>query len=128
MHIKKGLLETLFQVTNGTGSVLTLSEARVRDRFMKSVLAETQSFEAERKAIYERFCDKNAEGEPDVTNDQYKFASTVLKEMNTELTTLYDEEVSIDVHEGIKAILEKTEYKPKVGESEKIDELFTKFN
>ena len=125
MQLEKRYLDSLFHTVNGTEGQLTLPEARIRDRFMKVVIAETQAFEAERKTIYEKFCDKTEEGAPDINDNQYHFKKEIVDELNAELEVLLKEEVAIDVPEGVKEIVEKSAYKPRVGESESIDHILS---
>ena len=71
MKLPKKYLESLYLTVKGTEGQLTLAEARVRDRFIKPVTEALQTFEAERKDIYEKFCNKTEDGKPDTTDNKY---------------------------------------------------------
>lgn len=121
MQIPKRYLETFYQTLKGTEGVLGLADSRVRDAFMKPLTEATQTFEAERKAIYERFCTKNEDGTPDTQDGNYHFEPTDLADVNAELQTLLGEEVELTPPTKLKELLEQSTYKPKVGEAEQID-------
>lgn len=123
IQVPKSHLEAFFLAIKGTEGVLSLPEARIRDPFFKQLTEVTAQFEQERKAVYEKYCNKDAEGAPETIDDQYKFENDVLELLNGELEILYAEEVALEVPEQLKNILEKTEYKPKAGEAEIIDEI-----
>lgn len=125
MTLEKRYLETLFLLTQGTEGQLTLKEARTRDAFMRPVREVTQTFEADRRVIYEKFCDRNEDGTPDTSNDKYKFKNAIVAELNDEISILASETVAIDTPEGIKEILEKSDYKPRIDETEHIDHILS---
>lgn len=120
---KKSQLEVFFLTLKGTEGVLSLADSRIRDSFLKPLTEATQTFEQDRKVIYERFCTKDSNGDSDLSDNQYKFPKDILEEMNKELEILCDEEVALEAPEGLKEIMEKTEYKPKTGEVEIIDQI-----
>ena len=123
--LTKNKLEVLFLAIRGTEGVLSLAESRIRDAFMKPLTEATKTFEEDRKVIYEKFCTKDEEGNPDLTDNNYHFQKEVLEGLHKEIETLYAEEVELPVasKESLKLILERTEYKPKTGEVEIIDEI-----
>ena len=121
MKVKKQYLEILFSTLKGTENLLSIAESRKRDAFLKELAPKLDNFYKERSFIYETFCDKKEDGTPDIRDDQYRFDPAKLKEINSELETLGNEEVSFDLL--INGILEKSEYKPKLGEVEIIDKL-----
>lgn len=128
MDIKKGQLQTLYSVTRGTEGVLSLKEARTRDLFFKEVGEHTKVYEGDMQKIYEKFCKKNEDGNPDLSDGKYHFEKDVVIDVNKELEELFVEDVKIKIdfpitREQVKEILEKTEYKPKAGETETIDAL-----
>lgn len=128
MNIQKGKLEVLLNFTKGTTGLLTLAESRIRDTFAKGVADKTQEYLNEREEIYKHFCIKKEDGTPDLKDgNKYQFNPADLDAINAELKTLADEEVEITKPDGIKEILEKSEYKPQMGEAEIIDELVTLF-
>lgn len=126
MLLAKSRLETLHRVLCGTEEALSLPDARIRDRFSKMFTELLKTFEEDRKKIYEKFCDKLEDGTPDTSNNEYKFNQDVLEELNAELATLGAEEVEFTVPEKLKEILEKSNYFPKLGETEIIDEILAK--
>lgn len=119
MNVKKQHLETLYLVVKGTENILNLSESRKRDAFMKRLTEALETFYKERKVVYEKLCDKNEDGTPSIIENRYTFQNA--EEVNKELTTLLEETVELPPFEV--SILEKTEYKPKIGEAEIIDEI-----
>lgn len=121
MKVKKQYLEILFSTLKGTENSLSIAESRKRDAFLKELAPKLDNFYKERSFIYETFCDKKEDGTPDIRDDQYRFDPAKLEEINSELETLGNEEVSIDL--PINGILEKSEYRPKLGEVEIIDKL-----
>lgn len=121
MQTKKSNLEIFFLLTKGTEGVLGLAESRIRDKFMKTLTEVTKQFEEDRKVVYEKFCAKNEDGTPKIDNNNYHFAPDVIEDTNKELNVLLDETVTLEIPEGLKGFLERSEYKPKVGESEQID-------
>lgn len=125
MLLTKGELEVFYKALKGTEGVLSLRDARIRDAFMKALTEATSTFEGERKAIYEAYCNKLEDGTPDTTANQYTFAPEVLPKLNEELGILVKESVNLTPPEGLAGILEQTEYKPQVGEVELIDKLLT---
>lgn len=127
MTLKKLYLETLFNFTKGTEGILSLSDSRVRDNFMKPLGETLQTFVNDREVIYKNFCLKKEDGEPDLLEgNSYQFPPEKVEEINRELKVLGDEEVEVSTPDKLKEILEKSEYKPKIGESEIIDEILTK--
>jgi len=131
MKAKKLHLEILFNLTKGTFGVLGLAEARIRDSFIKPLQAKYQEYLAQREEIFKTFCIKDEQGNPALVNgNQYEFPNEKLEELNKELVILADEEVEVyttDNPKQVKAILEKSEYKPtKIDEPQVIDELLSK--
>jgi len=126
MQIKKSSLEILSSVLTGTEGVLTLADARIRDSFAKKLKEHVDTFVADREKIYVKFCLKDKKDKPDLLNGtQFQFKAEVLKDMNPELDILLAEEVKLECPnpKKIKEFIEKTEYMPKIGEAEVIDEL-----
>lgn len=124
MQIKKSQLETLILLTKGTEGVLGLPEARIRDAFLKPIWEVYGTFEKDKQAIYTTFCIKDEHGKPVlVGGDKYEFPPEKVEEINNELDTLFNEEVTVESNPLIKALLEKSQYKPKVGQAEIIDEI-----
>lgn len=127
MTIKKSYLETLFLFTKGTENVLNLADSRLRDTFIKPLFEITKVYIEDRNKIYLEYCLKNEDGSPELLDgDKYQFPNEKLEEINKELEILGNEEVEVGTHEKLKEILEKSEYKPKVGEAEIIDEILAK--
>ncbi len=130
MKLKKSNLEALFNLTKGTDGVLTLPEARIRDQFIKQLEDLTNNFYQDREKIYRAYCVNLEDGTPDLKNgNQFQFTLENLPKQESEVKILNDEEVEITVPEpnpifpGLKSILEKSTYLPKVGEAEKIDQI-----
>lgn len=126
LKLQKKCLVPFFLALRETDGVLSLKDARIRDGFLKTLKEMTATFEVDRKAIYEHYCVKKEGGVPDIVNDAYTFKPEVQEELIKELTMLLEEEVELPDTKGLKEILEKTEYKPKTGEAELIDEVLAK--
>lgn len=126
MKLEKKYLEVLYKTIKGTEGVLTLAEGRIRDAFMKDVTEATTQFENDRRVIYEKFCTKTEDDKPDVSDGKYHFKPSDVKDIQSELDVLYAEEVELPDNERIKEIIERTQYKPEIGEAEKIDHIISK--
>jgi len=122
MTTKKKNLELIFNVLRETK--LSLADSRIRDAFMKQFGEALDDFVKERENVYIKFCDKDEDGNPKVLENKYTFQKSVLEEMSNELEILLNEEVAIaaDNTEKIKEFIESTQYNPKPGEVELIDE------
>lgn len=132
MKIKKGDLTLFYQtLAEGRSNVekdyISLSDARVRDNLAtKIVFPILQEYEEHRKKIYETFCIKDKDGNPDMQNGiNYQFTLKDGKKVTEEKEILDEEEVEIKVENPAKILifLENTKYQPKIGEALKIDEL-----
>lgn len=136
MKVYKKQLELFFNVLKGTEGELSLKESRIRDSFIKPLAEKTDEFIKDRVKIYETFAIKNEDGSVDflVGEDEkgnktqsFQFPPDKLEEINKELVVLTDEEVEFSIPDGLKDIMEKTTYSPKLGEVEVIDEILAKF-
>ena len=128
MKVKKQHLEIFFLTLRGTDGVLSLADARIRDAFMKPLGEAVDTMVADRTKIYEKFCDKDEDGKPDTAEGMYHFSPDIRAEADAELKTLMNEEADVEIKWGvtpakIKEIMEKSDYKPKYGEAEVIDEI-----
>ncbi len=123
MKVKKQYLEVLFLALRDT--TLSLSQARVRDLALRKVQPELDAFYNDRRKIYETFAKKDADGNPDIKQNLFTFEKEEAEKMGPELEALNAEEVELDIKfpDVVKTIVENTEYKPKTGESELIDEV-----
>lgn len=119
--MKKSNLEVLFNVLKGTEGVLNLAESRRRDVYLKPVLTALETFYKDRNTIFEKFCTKKEDGTPDIHEEKYSFPPESLDELNKEIEVLLNE--TVEIPGDVKDLLEKSEYKPKIGEAEQIDEL-----
>ncbi len=127
MKIQKKYLEVLYKTIKGTEGVLTLAEGRIRDNFMKPLFDATEQFENDRKKIFEQYCVKEEDGTPKIIDSNYHFSKDEAEIVNKEVTTLIEEDVELPEEPRIKEIIERTQYKPLMGESEMIDTIITKF-
>jgi len=118
--MQKKYLITFYLALKGTEGVLSLQESRIRDKFLKWLTEETSTFELNRNEIFKTY-GKLKEGEDNV----YEFSPENAPKVNKELETLMAETVSLPETAGIKEILEQTQYKPKSGEAELIDEIIS---
>jgi len=133
MILKKGLLTVFYKTISG-GKPVKFSIARVRDVLIRKVFDELHAYETDRKAIYEEFCNKDAEGKPIIENGSYSFlkekkedTEKTIESVQKELDILNNEEVEIPVANQpiIKDCIENTEYKPEAGEVELIEILIS---
>lgn len=115
MQLEKKYLLTFFLALKETDSQLSLKEARIRDSFMKPLLEAAQTYEKDRNNIYKTY------GE--LKEDKYHFKPEDVEKVNSEIEELNNETVELPATPSLKEILEKTEYKPKIGESEQIDHI-----
>lgn len=122
MKIKKSSLETLLNYTKGTEGVLNLTDSRIRDNFIRPLTETTQMYFDDREKIYKTFCLKNEDETPNLlAGNKYQFPKEVLEDLNKELEILGNEEADINFTDNplqIKGLLEKSEYKPMLLESE----------
>ena len=117
--MKKEYLEILHKVLTKTD--LGLSDARVRDNFIRDLEKHLDIFYSDRKKILETYCNKDEDGKPIVTDDKYIFSE--IEEVNKQIELLVAEEVDLKLSEAVKAFINKTNYKPKVGEVDIIDKI-----
>lgn len=82
---------------------------------LRPLLEATQTFEQDRLKIYQKY------GE--LRDNQYHFKNEDIETVNKEVIDLNEETVELPNISGIKQILENTDYKPKTGEVELIDEV-----
>lgn len=133
MILKKGLL-TVFYKTLTNNKPVKFSIARVRDVMIRKVFDELHDYETHKKDIYEKFCNKDENGKPIITDGSYSFlkdndkdTKETIEKVQKELDILNNEEVEIPVANQpiIKDCIENTEYKPKAGEVELIEILIS---
>ncbi len=128
MKIQKKYLEVIANVTAACTDI-PLKDGRVRDAFLKELGSNLPAYHADLSKIYEKFCEKDEAGKSKTSKPEkgrgviYHFKDEVLPEVNKELEILDNEIIEIKTTPQLKAIIEKTEYKPKVGESGVIDEI-----
>lgn len=131
MKLKKSQLETLFLVLKGTENILSLADARIRDKVMKSIGKEYEVFGLEKTEIFKKYCMKNEDDSLDAQTDEkgqtvYHFTNEDGLEVNKEIEILFNEEVEIETTDKLKEFIEKSEYNPKFGQAEIIDDILTK--
>lgn len=126
MKIDKKYLEILVNVLRETDGVLALKEARIRDSFLIPLSDAYNQFVQDRVKVYEHFCDKNADGTPDISDNKYHFKNEVLEELNKELGDLHAETVELDIPPGLPVMLELSGFKPRLGETALLDEFLEK--
>ena len=85
MKVKKQHLELLFLVIKGTDGQLNLAESRKRDAILKSLIPSLETFYSDRKVIFEKFCDKDEEGNPNVVDSKYTFHNSVVADITKEM-------------------------------------------
>lgn len=121
MQIKKSYLEVLYLVLKETE--LNLAGSRTRDNFLKKLEDPLNTYYTDRTKIYTEYCNKKEDGTPDTEDGLYHFNQEVKEALVKELDVLNNEVVELSAPEELKDIIEKTNYKPKVGEVEAIDEI-----
>lgn len=127
MKIKKLHAEILFATIKGAEGILSLADSRIRDAFLKDFVEDVKTYLNDKSGIYQTFCKKDEDGNPAlVDGDKYEFEKKDLEEINKELLILSEEEIDVPACDKLKEFIEKSEYKPKVGEAEIIDEILAK--
>lgn len=130
IKLQKSKLEVFYKVLKETQGVLSLSDSRIRDSFMKPLGEQLDIFIKNREDIYKKFCEKNEDGTPNTEDNKYKFLNEDLDEINKELLTLANEEVIITYPFGVsnsklKEFIDVSNYKPQIGEAELIINLLS---
>ncbi len=127
MKIKKKNLEVVFNVFNMC-DVPSLKEGRIRDAFIRNIYPSLQGFYIDRQKIVEKFCEKDAEGNPIVAQDDKKqtfnFGAAEQVAVTKELDEFLNEEIEIEVENPtkLKELVEFSTYKPMTGETDLLDE------
>lgn len=120
MKIQNRDIDPLFKALVNTE--LGLSEARARDRAMRSLSEAAAQYDADRREILTRFSEKDGEGEAKVKDGEYVISQENLALAQAELEILLSEETDVAGEpDRISAIAEATHYKPSFGEAELID-------
>lgn len=114
MQLKKSHLEVFVKALQATEDVLTFPESRVRDSFLKKLLESYQDYMTFRDELLIKLASP-IEGKVNM----YTFTPEYLKE----LEVLNEEETELPDEPKIKEFLEKTTYKPKVGEADLLDDI-----
>ncbi len=119
--MKNKHLELLAEMLSKTE--LDFTQARIRDKYLKEVGIFFSEKEENRKKILESFGTINKD------KNVYEFENNeVFKNALDELNKLSEEATSLAITLEIKEMIEKTNYKPKVGEMEIIDEILESRN
>ena len=126
MLVQKQHLQTFLDVLMGTQGVLNLADSRIRDMFMKKIVAFIETYTEEKNKIYAQFALKKEDGTPDIDDGNYHFDPKDVIQINEELMILAKEEVELSGVSKIKSFIEQSEYKPRAGDAEIIDELLSK--
>lgn len=126
MLVQKQQLQTFYEVLKGTEGVLNFADARVRDAFLKKIVEAIEMYTEEKNKIYSAFAHKKEDGTPDISDGQFHFDVPDVELVNAELLVLAKEEVELSGVNKIKSFIEQSEYKPKAGEMDIIDELLNK--
>lgn len=117
MQITKEEALILQKVLVGTQEKLDFAESRVRDKFLKSLAPEIQSYYEARNKLLISLAEK-IEGEENRFNLTPKFLEEE-KILNEETIELPDEP-------KLKDFIELSDYKPKIGEIDLIDNILSK--
>lgn len=125
MKIQKKYLELLFRAVSGYKTD-KLADARIRDSFLKTLSDNVDTFIKDRNDVYVKFCNKDEEENPIITDNKYTFKKEVIVDLNKELNILIEEEIDIESssnNEKIKEFIENSKYETEAGESLAIDEI-----
>lgn len=117
MQITKEEALVLQKVLVGTQEKLDFADARVRDKFLKSLAPEIQLYYEARDKLLISLADR-IEGEENRFNLTPKFLEEE-KILNEETIELPDEP-------KLKEFIELSEYKPKIGEMDLVDSILSK--
>lgn len=136
MTLKKGLLTLFYKVlsearTDVEKDHISLADARIRDGLAsKAVFDHLHDFEEARKKIFEEFCIKDKDGNPDLLGESYQFDKENVEKMSNEVKILENETVEIAIPnvDKVKQFIENTKYEPKVGETLHLDEIIMALN
>lgn len=120
--MEKKYLELLFKVIKDYKTP-KMTLGRLRDGLLRDLSVPTDQFIKDRNEIYLKFCDKNEDGSPNIIEDKYKFAPTLLEEINGELKILGDEKVDIKFPPETKNMVEESSYESLPGETLIIDNI-----
>lgn len=131
MILKKKYLTLFYKTlaeakTDVAKNHISLADARIRDALATKVVYDLlKDFEEARKKIFDEFCIKNKDGNPDLKDGNYQFEGENVKQMMEEVKVLEEEEVTFEIKDPakIKTFLNNTKYEPQVGESIVIDEI-----
>lgn len=124
MKLENKYLEVLIKTLQATE--LNLSDSRKRDKSLKEADEAFTTLQSDRKKIIETYTLKNEDGTPKVEDNQYQLDPAKIKELATEVETLFNEEIEIETPDNLKEMIEKTTYMPKYGEVALIDEIIAK--
>jgi hypothetical protein len=126
MKIKKSHLKVAIEALAGSDE-LTLRDSRTRDRAIKTLNASHEEYIGDQKKVIHQFCERGADGEPDVKikNGQtfYSFSSEDGIEYKKESELLNEEKISFKPSQEVISFIEETNYNPKVGEADIIYEV-----
>lgn len=130
MKIKKKHLEVLGSAIKSVNCD-SFKEGRVRDAFYRSLHPFIIAFYSDRAEIFNKLCIKDADGNPvrelgengKPRMETFKFDVQNQGALNAEMETLVEEEIEIEAYDELKKHLEASEYKPKFGEAELLDEV-----
>lgn len=122
MKLQKKYLEVFYKVIKGYKTD-KMSQARLRDSFLRTAGEPLDQFIKDRNVIYVNFCKKNEDGTPDIKEDKYAFEPQVIEEVTKELQTLLDEEIEIEVPAEVKDMIEESSYVTEPGETLVVDEI-----
>ena len=102
-------------------------EARLRDKVIKLLLIESTQFDEDRVKICKDLCIKDEKGEPLMKGNIFDFTPENMTKFQEEFKILSDEEIKLPLdgneQQRLLKLIETTEYLPKVGEVEMIDEI-----
>lgn len=123
MKIKNKQIEPLFKVLNYN---MKFALARQRDKFLKELAENNDTFLANQTKIKEALAKKDKEGKPLIVDNKYQFTEANEKKAIEELNVLVEEEfeiVSLD-DRIVKDMIQNSTAEFALGETALIDELF----
>lgn len=120
MKIKKSQLEPLLKALNYP--IKKFAQARIRDRFVKQLSTEYQTFNQEREEILKKYAEKK-NGEPIINNNQYSFKPEVVEKVQKEVDILFAEEIPIEMNGEVKALIDNSTAEFEIGQADLLTNL-----
>ena len=127
MKIQKSDVGVILSFLGGADE-LKLKDARIRDKAIRDLTEYKKVYEVEKTKVYEKFCTKDDDGKPKVERNpmggvKYNFPTEIIEDLNSEMKILNEETFTYKPNADVVRFIEISNYKPKVGEVEIIDDV-----